>query len=66
MYVAVGCRAAVNRFRVVAWENLFDGVERNVTVDGGAPGNTLVTTLRSPYISDYSRYVQYVCSASRN
>lgn len=56
VYVRVGCRAAVNRYRVVAWEDLFDGVDTNMTVDGDAPGNTLVTTIRSPYISDYAKY----------
>lgn len=67
LYVGVRCRAATNRFRVVAWENLFDGLERNVTVDGDTPGNTLVITLRSPYISDYSEYVCVcVCSVSRD
>ena len=47
----------------MAWENLFDGVNPNVTVDGDAPGNSLVMTLRSPFISDYSEYVcvLFVC-----
>ena len=67
LYLAVGCRAARNRFRVVAWENLFDGVNPNVTVDGDAPGNSLVMTLRSPFISDYSEYVcvLFVCVCAR-
>ena len=66
LYLAVGCRAARNRFRVVAWENLFDGVNPNVTVDGDAPGNSLVMTLRSPFISDYSEYVCVcVCVCAR-
>ena len=53
VYASVGCRARQNRYRIYIFEELFDE-SVNATINGRAPVNTVVSSLKSPYITDPS------------